>query len=339
MDKELNQLYALFAVRLGNVKPALARGLFKAWEEDPTQSLPARAAQSGVINTEQSALLVSMVKQAVQTQGGDAAAALQQFGGGKALGEALAGQVEAGGDRLGPWALPVTLTSIAAALLAVVVMGAGWYSAASQHAAAQTEMTRLEGSHSMLTNEVNHLRQMNQVAEEQRLGAARALALAEEELAYERRRRREAAANAEASALPPPPQEVADGAAGDEIQALPWQQPTAQQAQRPVTMSMQQFEQHTRDLNPETVLRQLQPDFARGANGQVLGLTSQNFSSIPLARQLGLQNGDVIANINGVNVTGLGSYAAIEQAVSRGGPISVTILRNGQPLTATFNLR
>jgi hypothetical protein len=345
MDKELNHLYALFAIRLGNVNPALVKGLFQAWEEDPAQSLPARATQSGVINPEQSSLLVSMVKQAVQSQGGDAAKAMNQFGGDKTLRSALAGGGGGGGalrDSLGQWAVPATAASSAVAFLAIVVMGSGWYSASSERSAALREMQRLEDGYALVVNEVAHLKQLNQMAEEQKQQADRALALAEDELAFERRRRREATVRADDSPLPPPPGEEEDDIPSPDapIQALPWQQSAAQQAPpRPVTLSRQQLERQAGNLNADTVLRQLQPDLARNAQGQVVGVTSQNFSAIPIARQLGLQNGDVIANINGVNITGIGSYAAIEQAVQRGGPISVTILRNGQPLTASFNLR
>lgn len=345
MDKELNQLYALFAVRVGNIPPALIKGLYTAWEEDPAAAMPARATQSGVVRPEQSAMLVSMVKQAVQSHGGDAAKALRELGGAKAVQGALAGASSGGvGDRLGAWATPIAAASAAVAFLAIVVMGSGWYSAASARTTMQRNYQQLEDSVGMLQNEVAHLKHQKQLAEEDRQQAVRALAMAEEDLADERRRRREMAARLQDDPLPPPPSDEPETIPAPDapIQPLPWQRANAQQTQQqqqPVNINRRQLERQAGNLNADTVINQLRPDFARDANGRVLGLTSQNFSSIPIARQLGLQNGDVIANINGVNVTGLGSYGAIEQAVQRGGPITVTILRNGQPLTASFNLR
>ena len=249
--------------------------------------------------------------------------------------------VGAGGQLSGPWAMPATIASAAVAFLAIIIMGSGWYAAANARASMKRDMIRMEETYAQMANEVAHLKQLNEIAEDRRQQAVRALALAEEDLSEERRRRREADARLTDSSLPdlpPPPEELA--ANGQAIPEFQWHQATPQQpAPRPVPLNRRQLEQQTRNLNADTVLRQLQPDLARDARGNVVGITSQNFSSLPIARQLGLQNGDVISNINGVNISGLGSYVAIEQAVQRGGPISVTILRNGQPLTATFNLR
>lgn len=333
MDQELNLLYTLFTARLGNVPPDRLAKVYEAWRQDTSKAMPARTVEAGLLSGEQSQTIVVLVKQAAQHHGGNAAAAWQHLGADAALRNALTPAAAASAATAGTpgWVWPTVGGLAAATVLSVVVLGAGWMGAASARAQLANEVDTLR----MVATEVDHLRQRVSNAETARDETTaelervrRALTIVEEDLATERRARRSAEAQGSSADLP----------GNQEQAAVAWQQP-GQGRPRPVNMNLQQLEQQTRGLDPTTAIGQLAPQFPTDARGNIIGVSSNNFSSIPLAQQLGLQNGDIISNINGVNITGIGSYGAIANAVQGGGPVTVTIIRNGQPLTATFNIR
>lgn len=82
----------------------------------------------------------------------------------------------------------------------------------------------------------------------------------------------------------------------------------------------------------------LNPELYTDENGNVAGITSQNFSSVPLAQRVGLQNGDVVQTVNGVTIDSEEKIGEIAQKFGNANTFRVGILRNGKPQMITFRL-
>ena len=90
--------------------------------------------------------------------------------------------------------------------------------------------------------------------------------------------------------------------------------------------------------NPSEVLTKLQPEIARDASGNPTGLTAKNIDSLPIAKTLGLQNGDVLQSVNGEMIDSVSKIAEIAGKYGNSANLNITVLRNGKPITMTYNL-
>ena len=90
--------------------------------------------------------------------------------------------------------------------------------------------------------------------------------------------------------------------------------------------------------NPSDVLTRLQPEIARDANGNPTGLTAKNIDSLPIAKTLGLQNGDVLQSVNGEMIDSVSKIAEIAGKYGNAANLNITVLRNGKPISMTYNL-
>ena len=74
------------------------------------------------------------------------------------------------------------------------------------------------------------------------------------------------------------------------------------------------------------------------ANGGVGGVRIDDVGQADILRTMGLQNGDVIASVNGIAVHGQDSVAAIMGSLSGGSAANLVILRNGTVTRKTINI-
>jgi len=86
------------------------------------------------------------------------------------------------------------------------------------------------------------------------------------------------------------------------------------------------------------VVNTLSPEMAEDDNGNVTGITSQNFASVPLASEIGLQNGDVVNTVNGIKIDSDQKLMEIFQKFGNASTFRLGITRNGQPQMLTFKL-
>ncbi len=91
--------------------------------------------------------------------------------------------------------------------------------------------------------------------------------------------------------------------------------------------------------DPWNLLTTAAPTMAYSADGKVIGVTSSSIGNMPLARMLGIQNGDIIQSVNGYPIN---SELAIFNLVNRLNgqrTFVANILRNGKPVTLRYRVK
>ncbi len=86
------------------------------------------------------------------------------------------------------------------------------------------------------------------------------------------------------------------------------------------------------------VVNTLNPEMAEDGNGNVTGITSSNFSSVPLAKDIGLQDGDVVNTVNGIKIDSDQKLMEIFTKFSNASTFRLGVTRNGSPTMLTFKL-
>ncbi|OPZ89326.1 MAG: hypothetical protein BWY73_01525 [candidate division TA06 bacterium ADurb.Bin417] len=72
--------------------------------------------------------------------------------------------------------------------------------------------------------------------------------------------------------------------------------------------------------------------------GKVAGYQVNNLPANSIAFRYGLRNGDVVSRVNGIQLENMSRLAFIYSTIRPGSPVSVEILRKGQPVTLNFNV-
>jgi endonuclease YncB( thermonuclease family) len=75
------------------------------------------------------------------------------------------------------------------------------------------------------------------------------------------------------------------------------------------------------------------PRIATDSSGNPLGLTADNISQIPMAAQLGFQDGDIVQSINGTPIQSEMQVLGMVEQLKGSKNLNLQILRNGQPTT------
>ncbi len=91
-------------------------------------------------------------------------------------------------------------------------------------------------------------------------------------------------------------------------------------------------------INPMDLVAKHRPRIATDTSGKPLGLTADAISSLPLASQFGLQDGDIISSVNGIPITSEADIFALANRLKGEKNFSVTVLRGGQPFTIQLSL-
>ena len=88
----------------------------------------------------------------------------------------------------------------------------------------------------------------------------------------------------------------------------------------------------------EDLVNQARPRMHYDADGNIDGITSDNLSNIPFARQAGLQSGDVVQSVNSVDITSEESLTEIVQRFQNSRVFRLGITRNGKPEMITIKV-
>ncbi len=91
-------------------------------------------------------------------------------------------------------------------------------------------------------------------------------------------------------------------------------------------------------VNETTLLMKHMPRIEMDAAGKPLGFTASNISQIPYAKELGFQDGDVISNVNGIQVTDMAQIMSLAPQFKDVKEFNVTVIRGGKPLTRTIRV-
>ena len=103
-------------------------------------------------------------------------------------------------------------------------------------------------------------------------------------------------------------------------------------------------------LNREDITRKLEEDYERYAStmdiqevkdddGNSVGITTSNLEDIPIAKDLGFQNGDVLVSVNNEKVKSIDSIRNVVNKYQNANTFRIGILRGGQPMYFTYRLR
>lgn len=77
----------------------------------------------------------------------------------------------------------------------------------------------------------------------------------------------------------------------------------------------------------------------RDKSGKVVGLTSPNITNVELAKELGLQNNDVLTSINNEPIDSIDKVYEVIQKYRNASAFRLGVLRNGKPMFITYRLK
>ncbi|MFP4502961.1 MAG: thermonuclease family protein [Candidatus Hydrogenedentota bacterium] len=92
------------------------------------------------------------------------------------------------------------------------------------------------------------------------------------------------------------------------------------------------------DINPTQLLTQHAPKVATDAQGEPIGITADNISQIPYASMLGLQDDDVITQVNGVDINSMDQIPRLVEQFRDTKQFNVRVMRNGEPQTLNIQV-
>lgn len=86
------------------------------------------------------------------------------------------------------------------------------------------------------------------------------------------------------------------------------------------------------------LITKVRPEMYRDANGNVIGVTANNISQVPIAAKLGLSDGDVLQTVNNEQIDSEQKIMEMVQKYRNAGSFRIGILRNGKPKVITYRL-
>ncbi len=92
-------------------------------------------------------------------------------------------------------------------------------------------------------------------------------------------------------------------------------------------------------VNNYSELLKIKPVIKRDARGNVTGVTAANIGRYPLAKKLGLQDGDILQTVNNERIDSQAKIMELIQKHQNASSFRIGILRNGKPRIITYNLR
>lgn len=105
------------------------------------------------------------------------------------------------------------------------------------------------------------------------------------------------------------------------------------------TVDEAEFEREWEKIDYLVLLTELQPTMYTTPDGGLTGMTSASLGSFSLARKLGLQNNDVIYNINGETLDSPEKIFELAEKLEGQSKYNVRILREGMPLTHIYHVK
>ncbi|MBL7645346.1 MAG: hypothetical protein JNK74_04050 [Candidatus Hydrogenedentes bacterium] len=92
-------------------------------------------------------------------------------------------------------------------------------------------------------------------------------------------------------------------------------------------------------VNYADLVTKVKPELYRDANGKVAGITAADIAEVPLAKQLGLENGDVLQTVNNEKIDSEQKVLEMVQKYQDAGSFRIGIMRNGKQKIITYNFR
>lgn len=87
------------------------------------------------------------------------------------------------------------------------------------------------------------------------------------------------------------------------------------------------------------LMAELNPTLVEDEKGNITGITSASLTSIPLAKQVGLKDNDVIQAVNGITIDSEQKIGEIAQKVGNANTIRLSVLRDGKPQMLTVKVQ
>lgn len=117
------------------------------------------------------------------------------------------------------------------------------------------------------------------------------------------------------------------------------------QTSRPTVLPSERVELDKKDFvrelyeNYADLVTKVKPELYRDASGKVAGVTAADIEDIPLAKQLGLANGDVLQTVNNEQIDSEQKVMEMVQKYQRSNSFRIGIMRNGKEKIITYNFR
>jgi len=86
------------------------------------------------------------------------------------------------------------------------------------------------------------------------------------------------------------------------------------------------------------IVTKVRPELARDDNGEVLGVTAANISSVALARKLGLADGDILQTVNNEKIDSEGKIYEMIQKYQNASSLRLGVISNGQPKVISYRI-
>jgi len=91
-------------------------------------------------------------------------------------------------------------------------------------------------------------------------------------------------------------------------------------------------------VNYADLVTKVKPEMVRDASGKVIGITAEQISQVPLAKKLGLNDGDVLQTVNNEKIDSEQKIIEMVQKYRNANSFRIGIQRNGRPKVITYNL-
>ena len=104
------------------------------------------------------------------------------------------------------------------------------------------------------------------------------------------------------------------------------------------TIQRQEVAQELSSTSYQDLMAQLNPRFSTDEKGNVLGITSDSMSSMPLLAKAGLQDGDTVESVNGMKIRSDQDLVEVFNKFSSEKTIRLGIVRGGAPRLLTVGL-
>ena len=92
-------------------------------------------------------------------------------------------------------------------------------------------------------------------------------------------------------------------------------------------------------VNYVELVTKVKPELYRDSSGRVAGITAADISDVPLAKKLGLENGDVLQTVNNEKIDSEQKILEMVQKYQNVNSFRIGILRNGRVENITYNLK
>jgi type II secretory pathway component PulC len=82
----------------------------------------------------------------------------------------------------------------------------------------------------------------------------------------------------------------------------------------------------------------VKPELARDESGNVIGVTADNIGQVPMARKLGLGDGDILQTVNNEQIDSEQKIYEVIQKFQNANSIRIGVMSGGKPKVITYRL-